>query len=75
VTLPKDDLDLIDALVWAGVISRPAAREVAATAKPGRVATRIDECGFALGIHPAQVLVRALVAAESNAYRPEGLAR
>jgi hypothetical protein len=44
--LPRDDLDLIDALVYCGAISRATAKELAATAEPGRVATRIMERGY-----------------------------
>jgi hypothetical protein len=64
VSLPRDDLDLIDALVWAGCLSRPVAREVAANAEPGRVATYIAEKGLAPAISPPQVIVRALLAKE-----------
>jgi hypothetical protein len=46
VSLPRDDLDLIDALVWAHVITRETARDVAERASPGRVATYIGEKGI-----------------------------
>src|SRR5688572_5935829 len=63
--LTRDDLDLIDALVWAGVLSRSVAREVATCAQPGRVATYISEKGLAPAIHPPQVIIRALAQAEA----------
>jgi hypothetical protein len=46
VSLPRDDLDLIDALVWARVITRETASVVAQNASPGRVATYIGEKGI-----------------------------
>jgi hypothetical protein len=64
MSLPKEDLELIDALVWAGCLSRPAAREVASQAQPGKVATFITEGGMAPLIHPPQVIIRRLLEAE-----------
>jgi hypothetical protein len=47
VSLPKEDLELIDALVLVGAISRGGARElVSCDVQPGRVATRIMELGL-----------------------------
>lgn len=77
MSLPRDDLDLIDALVWAGCLTRAAAKEVAAHAQPGRVATCIHEKGLAPAIQPPQVIVRALLKAEqafgkvARSVRPE----
>jgi hypothetical protein len=65
--LPKEDLELIDALVWAGCISRSVAREVAVQAQPGKVATCITERGLAPLIAPPQVIIRALATAEAIA--------
>lgn len=67
MSLPRDDLDLIDALVWAGCLSRVAAREVAAQAQPGRVATYIHEKGLAPMIEPPGVILKALLKAEQAA--------
>ncbi len=63
MSLPRDDLDLIDALVWCGAISRVTAREVAATAEPGRVATCIMGLGSMIG-GPVFVIVERLARAE-----------
>jgi hypothetical protein len=62
--LPKEDLELIDALVWAGCLSRTAAREVASQAQPGKVATCITERGLAPLIAPPQVIIDRLARAE-----------
>jgi hypothetical protein len=67
MSLPREDLDLIDALVWAGCLSRPAAREVAAQAQPGRVATYISEKGLAPAVSPPNVILKALLKAEAEA--------
>jgi hypothetical protein len=61
----REDLDLIDALVWAGCLSRPAAREVASQATPGRIATYIIEKGFAPLIAPPQVIIERLAKYEA----------
>jgi hypothetical protein len=63
----KEDLELIDALVWAGCLSRPAAREVASQATPGRIATYIIEKGFAPLIAPPQVIIERLAKYEAAA--------
>ena len=68
MALGKDDLDLIDALVANGCISRPAAREVAATAQPGRVASFIMERGLCnLAAHSGYVIVERLAKYEALA--------
>lgn len=64
MSLPRDDLDLIDALVACGAINRPAAREVAATATPGRIATHIMERGLCLACGPSYAIVERLAKAE-----------
>jgi hypothetical protein len=64
MSLPRDDLDLIDALVYCGAISRATAKEVAATAKPGRVATCIMERGLNNACGPSYVIVERLARAE-----------
>lgn len=64
--LAKDDLELLDALVWAGCINRAIAREVATQAQPGHVATYIVEKGLCPAIAPPQDLIRALARGEAN---------
>lgn len=64
--LGRDDIDLIDALVWAGCINRVIAREVAANAQPGRVATYIVEKGLVPMIAPPQVIIAALAKGEGE---------
>lgn len=64
--MTKEDLDLIDALVWAGCLSRAAAREVARGAPDGKVATYIMERGLAPLISPPHVILAALLKAETE---------
>lgn len=68
MTLPAADLDLIDALVWCGAISRAAARDAAATAEPGRVATYIMSRGYST-LGPAYVIAERLAKAEAATAR------
>jgi hypothetical protein len=68
MSLPRDDLDLIDALVSIGAINRAAAREVAATAEPGRVATLIMERGLCVLCGGQYLIVERLAKAEAGAF-------
>jgi len=60
-----EDLELLDALVWAGCISRSIARDVAKNAPDGRVATYITERGYAPAIAPPQVILSLLAKYEA----------
>ena len=64
MSLPRDDLDLIDALVWCGAIGRAAAKEAAASAESGRVATFIHERGYST-LGQAYVIVERLAKGEA----------
>lgn len=65
--MTKEDIELIDALVLAGAISRPAARELVAQGFPdGRVATRIMELGLCNACGGGYVIVDRLAKYEAQ---------
>jgi hypothetical protein len=68
--LPKEDLELIDALVLVGAISRGGARElVSCDVQPGRVATRIMELGLCNLAGGGYVIVDRLAKYEASEER------
>ena len=72
--LMREDLELIDALVSVGAISRPAGRELAVSCTPRRVATRIMELGLCNLAGGGYVIVERLAAYERTAAEAESLA-
>lgn len=73
--LERDDLELVDALVANGCISRPVGREVAASAQPGRVASFIMERGLCnLAAHSGYTIVERLAKYERAEAEEEALA-
>jgi hypothetical protein len=67
MALGKEDIELVDALVANGCISRPVGREVVVSAQPGRVASFIMERGLCnLAAHSGYAIVERLAKYEAE---------